>query len=92
MFYLVCYDIVDDRRRTRVSKLLEAYGLRVQKSVFELVLNPRQYKKLLPRLSKLLNAKEDQLRFYPLSQPCRHKVTVLGIKPDYAIDDEVFFA
>ena len=35
MFYLICYDVVNDRRRNRVSRLLEGYGLRVQKSVFE---------------------------------------------------------
>ena len=42
MFYLVCYDIVSDRRRNKVSKLLEAYGLRVQKSVFECVLDDKE--------------------------------------------------
>ena len=42
MFYLICYDVVNDRRN-RVSRLLEGYGLRVQKSVFECVLTPDQY-------------------------------------------------
>ena len=54
MFYLVCYDIVSDTRRNKVSKLLESYGLRVQKSVFECVLDEQQYKsisKLLMQLS-----------------------------------------
>jgi CRISPR-associated protein Cas2 len=37
-FYLICYDIVKDSRRTKVAHLLEGYGLRVQKSVFEVVL------------------------------------------------------
>lgn len=31
---LVCYDITDDRRRTRVAKTLESFGDRVQYSVF----------------------------------------------------------
>lgn len=90
MLYLVCYDIVDDRRRTRVSKLLEAYGLRVQKSVFETMLDEKQYEKLEKRLLKLLNVAEDQLRFYPLPPHYRVKVKVLGIKPDFAIDDSAF--
>jgi CRISPR-associated protein Cas2 len=87
MFYLICYDIVSDARRNRVAKLLETYGMRVQKSVFEAVLNETQYQQLQTRLLKLLNQKEDQLRFYPLSAHCRKNVTILGIQPTYAIDD-----
>lgn len=87
MFYLICYDIVDDRRRARVARLLEAYGVRIQKSVFESVLDPAQYEKLQTRLLNLLDRREDQLRFYPLSEPCRNKVIVLGIQPDFQIDD-----
>lgn len=32
--YLVAYDIPDDRRRTRLAKVLASYGDRVQYSVF----------------------------------------------------------
>ena len=89
MFYLICYDIASDSRRNRVTKLLETYGMRVQQSVFETVLNDAQYEQLQTRLLKLLNQKEDQLRFYPLSAHCRKKVTVFGIQPAFAIDDSV---
>lgn len=35
MTYLICYDITDDKLRTRIAKRLERAGcLRVQKSVF----------------------------------------------------------
>lgn len=90
MFYLICYDIVDDRRRNKVAKLLELYGWRVQKSVFEAVLNQDQYERLQKHLLKLLNPIEDQLRFYPLSQRSRNKVLILGFKPEFKIDDPVF--
>ena len=89
MFYLICYDIVSDARRNRVAKLLERKGMRVQKSVFEAVLNETQYEQLQKQLLKLLNQKEDQLRFYPLSTNCRENVTILGIQPTFAIDDSV---
>ena len=90
MFYLICYDIVDDRRRTKVSKLLEACGMRVQKSVFEVVLNQIQYEKLQIKLSKLLDTKADRLRFYPLPANSRYQVQILGTQPEFAIDDSVF--
>ncbi|MEB3830782.1 CRISPR-associated endonuclease Cas2 [Phormidium sp. CCY1219] len=92
MFYLICYDIVDDNRRNRVAKLLERYGMRVQKSVFEVVLDETQYEQLQKRLLKLLNKRQDQLRFYPLSAHCRQKVKVLGIQPEFAVDDSVIIA
>ncbi|HHP7244558.1 MAG TPA: CRISPR-associated endonuclease Cas2, partial [Elainellaceae cyanobacterium] len=35
MLVLVVYDIANNRRRQKLSKLLEGYGRRVQESVFE---------------------------------------------------------
>jgi CRISPR-associated protein Cas2 len=90
MFYLICYDIVKDSRRNKVSRLLEGYGLRVQKSVFECVLDDRQFESLQKKLLKSLNKREDQLRFYPLSSRCRSKVIVLGVQPKFAVDDSAF--
>lgn len=94
MFYLICYDIVHDRRRDRVSRLLEGYGLRVQKSVFECVLTPDQYELLQKRLQtkRYLHPTEDQIRFYPLSPRHRQLVLILGAQPDRQIDDPVFIA
>ncbi|MBW1990880.1 MAG: CRISPR-associated endonuclease Cas2, partial [Deltaproteobacteria bacterium] len=43
MFWVVSYDIVDDRRRLRLAKLLTDYGHRVQKSVFECDLDDRRF-------------------------------------------------
>lgn len=90
MFYLVCYDIVNNHRRNKVAKLLESYGLRVQKSVFECVLDDKQQENLQKRLMKLLNKREDQIRFYPLSAHCRDKVVVLGRQPEFVVDDVAF--
>ena len=90
MFYLVCYDIVSDRRRNKVAKLLESYGLRVQKSVFECILDEQQYKTLSKYLKRLVNKREDQVRFYPMSAHTRCKVAVVGTQPDISVDDAAF--
>ncbi|GAB1542231.1 hypothetical protein NUACC21_49050 [Scytonema sp. NUACC21] len=90
MFYLICYDIISDRRRQKIARLLQAYGLRVQQSVFECVLDEKQYENLSKRLLKLLNKREDQIRFYPLSAHCRCKVVVLGTQPKFVVDDAAF--
>lgn len=47
-------------------KCLEAYGVRVQKSAFEALLNRRQYEKMLRESSILIDEAVDSLRVYVL--------------------------
>jgi CRISPR-associated protein Cas2 len=89
MLYLVCYDIGDDRRRYQVAKLLKGYGLRVQQSVFECALDDRQYEFLQKKLTKHIK-RQDQLRFYPLPERSRQQVKILGMKPEFSVDDKAF--
>ena len=63
---LMIYDIVDDKRRNKMVKCLEAYGVRVQKSAFEALLNRRQYEKMLRESSILIDEAVDSLRVYVL--------------------------
>jgi len=39
---LVIYDIVDNKRRSRMVKCVERYGIRVQKSAFEAFLSKKK--------------------------------------------------
>lgn len=43
---LVIYDITDNKRRSKLVKILESYGFRVQKSAFEARLSDKQYRNL----------------------------------------------
>jgi CRISPR-associated protein Cas2 len=90
MFYLVCYDITRDNTRNKVAKILEGYGLRIQKSVFECVLSEAQYAFIQKRLLACMNDQEDQVRFYPLSSHCRQKVDIMGLQPLMQVDDVAF--
>jgi len=49
---LVIYDVVDNKTRNRLVKCLERYGVRVQKSAFEALLNRKQYDAMMRRASK----------------------------------------
>ncbi|OQX07114.1 MAG: CRISPR-associated endonuclease Cas2 [Desulfobulbaceae bacterium A2] len=51
--HLVAYDIEDDRERLRTGKLLEGFGRRVQKSVFECLLDRRRRRDLALALESL---------------------------------------
>jgi len=47
LIYLIAYDVEDDKQRLRISNLLEDYGVRVQRSVFECKLTSLLYKKFI---------------------------------------------
>lgn len=79
--YIVAYDIPSNRRRKKVSDILEGYGKRVQYSVFELVLVKSKYNEMRRRLSRYVNFEEDSLRFYPISQHTLDQVEIWGGVP-----------
>lgn len=78
MFYVISYDVPDDKRRQKIADLLEGYAARVQKSVFEANLEPAQYADLRKRLERLMKPEEDNIRFYRLCGECRNGIEVVG--------------
>jgi CRISPR-associated protein Cas2 len=79
MFVLIAYDIEDDSTRRRVAETIEAYGQRVQRSVFECDLTKGQYEKLGATLDALHDdAATDSIRCYRLCASCTNKVELLG--------------
>ncbi len=79
MFIVVAYDIPDDKRRTRVMKILEGYGYRVQKSVFECEVTPQLYEKMRSRIARAIRAEEDTVRYYSLCAKCLSEIRVAGL-------------
>ncbi|MBD2578447.1 CRISPR-associated endonuclease Cas2 [Oscillatoria sp. FACHB-1406] len=90
MFFFVSYDIREDKRRTKIHKILKSYGQWMQYSVFECAdLTETQYAKLRSRLSKVIKPEEDSILFVPLCACCQKKIERIGgIEP---IDPTVFF-
>ena len=79
-FILVTYDIENDRRRTKIHKVLEGYGISVQYSVFECFISTEEYAQLRTRLQKLLdpNHQLDSIRYYVMCRNCVERVDVDG--------------
>ncbi|NJL00722.1 MAG: CRISPR-associated endonuclease Cas2 [Spirulinaceae cyanobacterium SM2_1_0] len=88
MFMVVSYDISDDKRRTKVHKILSSYGQWMQYSLFECDLTPTQYARLRDRLDRLIQPPDDSVRFYFLCACCQEKVERLGGVP--VRDDTIF--
>ena len=81
--FLVCFDVcgidkADRRRRVRVAKILEGYGERVQKSVFECWLTRSERRELEQRLGKHLKADVDRFECFPLRPTDARRVVVEG--------------
>ena len=81
MYYIITYDIPDDRRRSRLAKALLDFGDRVQFSVFEARLNNKLYSSMMERVATIINGEEDNVRVYPICQQCDPSVTLLGDGP-----------
>jgi len=80
MFSVVCYDIPDDKRRTKVGKILEGFGSRVQKSVFECDIKADHMSMLKEKLAWVLK-QEDTVRYYYLCAQCIPKIEVFNGPP-----------
>jgi len=88
MMVLITYDVdtttPEGRRRLRkVAKECVNYGQRVQKSVFECLLDPAQYADLKHRLNQIIDLTTDNLRFYMLGSNWKKRVEHIGVNDSY---------
>lgn len=74
VFCVIAYDVSDNKRRTKVVKILEKYGVRVNYSVFECILTEVKYQKMQQALEKQINPREDQIVYYPICVNCFTKI------------------
>ncbi len=79
--WVIVYDIADEERRRRLARRLGRQLERVQESVFEGWLNPRELRELLAEIGELIVPAVDSVRAYPLTlrQPTRRQS--LGDQP-----------
>ena len=78
MRYVICYDIGDDRRRKRIADILDAYGDRLQHSVFEIVATRKVIQICLKKLEVCINPDEDNLAVYAICASCDASVIYFG--------------
>lgn len=81
MCYIIAYDIPDDRRRTKIHKILSGFGKWTQYSVFECFLSKKEFILLKSKLAQHIESEQDSIRFYPLCASCLEKVETVGGAP-----------
>lgn len=80
--WLISYDVSSDKHRQKIAKTLLDYGERVQFSVFECDINEKELKRLVSKLTKLIE-NSDSIRYYRLCSACRNKTIVTGRSENY---------
>jgi CRISPR-associated protein Cas2 len=75
---VVSYDVPSDRRRTKLAHALKDFGVRVQYSVFECLLEAEQVDRLRQRVLKLIDTGEDSVRLYRFCLDCGPKLEIHG--------------
>ena len=83
MDLLITYDVetatqAGQRRLRKVAKICEAYGHRVQKSVFEVVCRETDKVKLVDALARAIDPALDSVRIYRLPAQALDDVEHLG--------------
>ena len=79
MFYVISYDIPDDKRRSQLAKVLKGFGTRVQYSVFEAHLTRTQYADLKRAVDRVIDLSEDSVRYYALCSACTGRIEVPAV-------------
>ena len=92
MLILVTYDVSltdagGQKRLRRVAKVCQNYGVRVQNSVFECVVDEAQFVLLRDRLKKEIAPEQDSQRFYRLGNNYKDKVEHYGVKREISVDE-----
>lgn len=80
---LITYDVCTEdassaKRLRRIAKACENVGQRVQKSVFECLVDPHQLVVLRNRLCSIIDSEKDSLRIYYLGKNWERRVDHFG--------------
>lgn len=83
VYVIVSYDIPDDRRRTRLHKVLKDYGIWVQYSLFECRIREQELVRMRDRIASVIKADEDRVSLYRICADCLKRVERIGSPDPY---------
>ena len=86
MMLVVTYDVdtsdsAGQKRLRKVAKICERHGMRVQSSVFEVLVDAAQLVVLKQELGKAIDMEHDSVRFYRLGNSYENRIESMGRKP-----------
>lgn len=96
MLVLITYDVNTEtkqgkKRLAKVARQCVNYGVRVQNSVFECVMDAAKCREVKQILSDLIDKDKDSLRFYYLGDNYKTKIEHIGAKDTIKVDEPLIF-
>lgn len=86
MNMIVAYDIANPRRLNKVACVIKDYGIRVQKSIFEVSVDLKHFVEMKSRIEKIIDTSKDGVKYFPLCEKCIGTLEIIGkgifIDPD----------
>ena len=76
--YVIAYDISDDRRRSQVAAVLQAYGDRIQRSVFVCNTEPELIAEIRSRVAGIIMPETDSVYVFRQCAACWEAVGIHG--------------
>ena len=83
MLLVITYDVntksmAGEKRLRKVAKICERYGIRVQNSVFEVLVSAAEATELKAELRTAIDLDKDSIRFYKLENSYERKIEKMG--------------
>lgn len=75
---VITYDISNNDQRAKVAARLGRYGVRIQKSVFECVIDSEELDGLMRTVEALINVEHDVVHAFSVCRSCHGQVRHLG--------------
>lgn len=80
-YYLVCYDVSDEKRLRRVHKAMLGYGDPLQYSIYRCLLSDREKALMMTHLAEILHPRQDRLLIVnlgPVGQNLSERLEFIG--------------
>lgn len=92
MMIIISYDVDftethGAKRLRKVAKICGRYGVRVQNSVFETIVDSAQFALLKSELNNVIDIERDTVRFYNLGNKWDSKISSIGKDKGFKQDD-----
>lgn len=96
LLVLITYDVNTQtpegrKRLSKVAKQCVNFGVRVQNSVFECVIDPAKFLEVKQKLSEIIDKSKDSLRFYYLGDKFKTKIEHIGTKETISVCEPLIF-
>ena len=69
------------KRLRKVAKICERHGMRVQNSVFEVIVDAAQLTVMKQELEIVIDVNQDSVRFYRLGNTYENRIDTMGKRP-----------